>query len=167
LTAPDGVAIRAATLDDWESYRDVRLAALRTDPGVFGSRYEDERRRSDDEWRERTTIADGATFLAVAENRAVGTATAAPWDGSEGVLGLFGMWVEPAWRGRGVGAELVEAVLGFGRDHGFPTVQLWVAQHEEGPRRLYERCGFVDTRERHAIRDEPGAFACVVMRRSP
>ncbi|HSD78057.1 MAG TPA: hypothetical protein VLA98_11655, partial [Solirubrobacteraceae bacterium] len=63
MTAPDGVAIRAATLDDWESYREVRLAALRTDPGVFGSRYEDERRRSDDEWRERTTIAGGATFL--------------------------------------------------------------------------------------------------------
>jgi GNAT superfamily N-acetyltransferase len=164
---PDGVQVRAATLEDWGSYRDVRLAALRTDPGAFGSRFEDEARRGEDQWRERTTIPDGATFLALADGRAVGTATAAPWDGLDGVLGLFGMWVDPAWRGRGVGASLVEAVLGFGREHGYPTVQLWVAEDEEAPRRLYERCGFVDTGERRPIRDEPGAFTCRVMRRSP
>jgi ribosomal protein S18 acetylase RimI-like enzyme len=161
------VAIRAATLEDWESYRDVRLAALRTDPGVFGSRFDDEACKTDDEWRERTLIADGATFLAFADGRAVGTATAAPWNGLDRVLGLFGMWVDPAWRGRGIGERLVREVLAFGRARGYPTAQLWVAEHEEGPRRLYERCGFADTGERAAIRDEPGAFHCVVMRRSP
>ena len=164
---PGEVQVRAATLEDWESYRDVRLAALRTDPGAFGSRYEVEARKSEDQWRERAAIAEGATFLAFVDGRAVGTATAAPWDGLAGVLGLFGMWVEPARRGRGIGAGLVEAVLGFGREQGYLTVQLWVAEDEEAPRRLYERCGFLDTGERHPIRDEPGAFACVVMRRSP
>jgi RimJ/RimL family protein N-acetyltransferase len=160
------VAIRAATLEDWEAYRDLRLAALRTDPGVFGSRFDDEARKTEEEWRERTLIADGATFLAFGDGRAVGTATAAPWNGLDRVLGLFGMWVEPAWRGRGVGASLVRAVLSFGRAQRYPTVQLWVAEGEEAPRRLYERCGFVDTGERHPIRDEPGAFTCAVMRRS-
>ncbi|MGZ4132153.1 MAG: N-acetyltransferase family protein [Actinomycetota bacterium] len=163
----DPITIRAATLEDRESYRQVRLAALRTDPGAFGSTYEDERRRPEDYWRERTLIADGATFLAIAERQAVGTATAAPWDGLDGVLGLFGMWVDPAWRRRGIGERLVREVLAFGRERGYPTAQLWVAEHEEGPRRLYERCGFADTGERPAIRDEPGAVRCVVMRRSP
>ncbi|MGE5227838.1 MAG: N-acetyltransferase family protein [Planctomycetaceae bacterium] len=164
---PGEVQVRAATLEDWESYRDVRLAALRTDPGAFGSRYDDEVRTTPERWRERAAIAEGATFLAFADGRAVGTATAAPWDGLAGVLGLFGMWVDPGWRGRGVGAGLVDAVLRFGRDHGYPTVQLWVAEGEEAPRRLYERCGFVDTGERRPIRDEPGAFTCMVMRWSP
>jgi GNAT superfamily N-acetyltransferase len=167
------LTLRVAAADDWATYRDVRLAALKADPAVFGSRYEDELRRPETYWRQRVVLEDGATFLAFDGDRCVGTATGAPWfddhgaDPLPGVLGLFGMWVRPDARGRGVGAALVEAVVGFARDHGWSTIQLLVSEGAPVPRRLYERCGFVDTGERVPIRDEPGAWVGVIMRRTP
>jgi len=161
----DAVTIRVAREDEWEAYRRIRLAMLKTDPGVFGSRYEDEIERTEDEWRRRTAVPDGAMFVAEVDGRWIGTANGAPWEGVPGVLGLFGMWVEPAWRGRGIGERLVEAVVGDAGERGFPQVQLLVAEHADVPRRLYERCGFVDTGERTPIRPVPGAWIGVVMRR--
>jgi GNAT superfamily N-acetyltransferase len=146
------VAVRPVREEEWAAFREIRLASLKTDPGAFGSTYEDEADRSEAEWRERTADREGRlTFVAEVGERWVGTATAAPWDGLEDVLGLFGMWVEPAWRRRGVGQLLVRSVLSFAD----------AAQH------LYAGCGFLDTGERTPIRDMPGAWIGVIMRRSP
>jgi ribosomal protein S18 acetylase RimI-like enzyme len=162
------VAVRPVREEEWAAFREIRLASLKTDPGAFGSTYEDEADRSEAEWRERTADREGRlTFVAEVGERWVGTATAAPWDGLEDVLGLFGMWVEPAWRRRGVGQLLVRSVLSFARERGVPTVQLLVAEGADAAQHLYAGCGFLDTGERTPIRDMPGAWIGVIMRRSP
>lgn len=160
----NAVTIRVAREDEWGAFREIRLATLRADPGVFGSRYEDEVERTEDEWRRRTAFPDGATFVAEVDGRWVGTATGAAWERVSDALGLFGMWVTPEWRGRGIGERLVQAVVAFAGERGFPQVQLLVAEPADAPRRLYERCGFVDTGERMPIRDVPGAWIGVIMR---
>ncbi|MGZ5289619.1 MAG: hypothetical protein ACXWE5_09060 [Actinomycetota bacterium] len=38
---------------EWEAYRDVRLTALEDAPPAFGSRLDDERDRTESEWRAR------------------------------------------------------------------------------------------------------------------
>jgi RimJ/RimL family protein N-acetyltransferase len=160
------VTIRIARADEWEAYRDIRLATLRTDPDMFGSRYEDELERTEAWWRERVALPEGgATFVAEVDRRWVGTATGAPWDEVPATLGLFGMWVAPAWRGGGIGERLVRAVLAYAAETDVPWVQLLVAEHAGSARRLYERCGFQDIGERMPIRDVPGAWIGVVMRR--
>jgi RimJ/RimL family protein N-acetyltransferase len=56
---------------------------------------------------------------------------------------LWGLYVTAAWRGRGVGAGLVQAAVAHARTlAGVSAVRLGVSESAVGARRLYERCGF-------------------------
>jgi RimJ/RimL family protein N-acetyltransferase len=58
--------------------------------------------------------------------------------------GLFGMYVAPAWRARGRGLQLVQAVLAQARARpGIRQVQLTVSDGNAAAEALYARCGFV------------------------
>ena len=57
---------------------------------------------------------------------------------------LFGMYVAPPWRGRGLGLRLVQAVLAQARARpGVIQVQLTVSGGNAAAEALYARCGFV------------------------
>ncbi|RIQ21500.1 GNAT family N-acetyltransferase [Jiangella rhizosphaerae] len=56
--------------------------------------------------------------------------------------------VDPAARGRGVGAALVQACLDLAREHGDDAVVLSSLPRMHTAHRLYERLGFVRTPER-------------------
>jgi RimJ/RimL family protein N-acetyltransferase len=57
---------------------------------------------------------------------------------------LFGMYVPPAYRNRGVGCALIDAALDFIRTRpGVRIVQLTVTEGNATARQLYERCGFM------------------------
>ncbi len=47
------VLVREVTIDDWETLRDVRLAALREAPSAFGSTYAREAAFTPEQWRGR------------------------------------------------------------------------------------------------------------------
>jgi len=64
------------------------------------------------------------------------------------------MWVDPAWRGRGVGRLVLDAVVGWARQHGL-RVHLHVQAENAPARSLYERYGFVATGETSPLR--PGS----------
>jgi RimJ/RimL family protein N-acetyltransferase len=56
---------------------------------------------------------------------------------------VWGMFVRPAYRGRGLGAELLAAAVGHARSwSGVQQVQLSVTSSAPAARRLYERAGF-------------------------
>ncbi|MBA3248765.1 MAG: GNAT family N-acetyltransferase [Geodermatophilaceae bacterium] len=58
---------------------------------------------------------------------------------------ISNLTVLPAWRGRGVGGELVAAAEQRIRDRGHRQVSLAVGQDNEAAARLYARLGYVDT----------------------
>jgi GNAT superfamily N-acetyltransferase len=173
MSDQDGVgspagSVRPLVADDWEQSRDVRLAALAEAPYAFASTLERELAFTEDVWRDRA--GSGRTFGAYDGRLIVGLATGLPPDdqpaGGDQLAGgdadspswsLVGMWVAPAWRGRGVADRLVNAVCERARDSGAATVTLWVTDVNGRARAFYGRLGFAPTGRRQLVRpDEPG-----------
>ena len=59
-----------------------------------------------------------------------------------GTVELIAMFVRPQARGRGVGAALINAVVGWAQQKDATSVHLWVTETNKHALRLYERCGF-------------------------
>jgi GNAT superfamily N-acetyltransferase len=145
------IEIASLSQDDWEVYRDVRLAALEDSPSAFGSRLEDERRRGDAEWRDR--LEHRTQFVARDDGRILGTVGCL---GEEvDVAELVSMWVAPEARGSDVADHLVDAVLTHARERGCGAIVLWVSDGNVPAERLYARRGFVRTGRTQPI-DEHG-----------
>ncbi|MHB8587998.1 MAG: GNAT family N-acetyltransferase [Candidatus Dormibacteraceae bacterium] len=128
--------------DDWQVFREVRLAALREAPYAFGSTYEAEVGAGEESWRKR--LVDRVRFVAEVDGRVVGTVGAGTGEFS-GTAALTALWVDPGFRSRGVGTALVEAVVDWAKSHGFNQVLLWVTEINDKAERLYQRHGFART----------------------
>jgi RimJ/RimL family protein N-acetyltransferase len=85
--------------------------------------------------------AGGASMVAVAGDQVVGhvQVNLEPYR----VAGL-GMMVAAGWRGRGVGAALVQGAIACARDLGAHKLALQLWPHNDAARRLYLRHGFVE-----------------------
>jgi GNAT superfamily N-acetyltransferase len=132
--------VRALEPDDWQVYREIRLAMLADSPEAFASRYEDVVRRDETEWRRVLTDCDH--FLAEQDGATVGGAGLVE---HEGELNLIGMYVVPDHRGGPAATLLVAAVADRARARGGRRVLLDVVIGNDRARRFYERCGFVPT----------------------
>ncbi len=147
--------IRVATRDEWERVRDLRLRALADAPDAFGSTLDRERRLGEAGWIDWIEGWEGATnvmFVAERDDRWIGTALGSR-TGDEPDAHLYGMWVEPARRSSGIGASLVEQVLGWARTWEARSVILAVSETNAGAAAFYEHLGFMDTGEREPLRE--------------
>jgi GNAT superfamily N-acetyltransferase len=129
----------------WREYRAIRLAALAEAPSAFGSTLAEARRLRAADWRAR--LAQRVQFVVRHRGAAVGTVGGLVEDGVE----LVSLWVHPAWRGRGVGDRLVQAVLDWARQEGHAEVRLWVTADNRPAEHLYARHGFVRTGESQPV----------------
>jgi GNAT superfamily N-acetyltransferase len=78
------------------------------------------------------------------------------FDRDDAALGhLGGMWVEPAWRRRGVGRALVAAVIAWARERKLRAVELWVTEGNRGAIDLYAAHGFRATGEEDVLPSDP------------
>ncbi|HEX6578371.1 MAG TPA: GNAT family N-acetyltransferase [Jiangellaceae bacterium] len=139
----DEVRVVRVGPDDWAAWRDVRLEALRDAPTAFGSTFEDQVGRTEQQWRDRLQPANGLTCLSMLHGRVVGMAAGHPE--GDGVVELISMWVSPDARRRGVGDALVDEVVRWARELHADAVELWVTRGNNSAERLYARHGFVPT----------------------
>jgi GNAT superfamily N-acetyltransferase len=141
--------IRRVGADDWQTFRDIRLAALQTDPEVFGSTFERETAFDEATWRARTQTA--AVFLAFDEHPhgdtavgiVMGRASDEPDDA--GAWDLMGMWIAPAARSRGLTPRLISEVVKAAREDGADRIVLWYSGGNDRAAEVYARFGFVLT----------------------
>ena len=130
--------------DDWQAYRAIRLAMLRESPSAFGSTHAQAASYDEYLWKQR--LADNTVILARVGTTPAGAVmyseygTTDPRD-----CALNGMWVDPRFRGAGVGRALVDAVIAQARAGGKRRVVLHVVGGNQPAGRLYERAGFVPT----------------------
>lgn len=129
----------------WARARAIRLQALRDAPDAFWSTFEQEAALDDAVWRQRLERREAVTLLGVVDDADVGMVVGAPHHAQPTDAGLYAMWVAPSARGRGVGEELISAVVDWARSAGYPRLRLDVADANPHAVRLYERMGFTPT----------------------
>ncbi|GAB3871102.1 GNAT family N-acetyltransferase [Terrabacter terrigena] len=127
--------------DDWETFREVRLASLTESPEAFGSHHSDWVDAPAERWRSRLTTVP-LTLVARDATGVVGVVSGQRVGADE--VELVSMWVAPAARGHGVARALIDGVVDWAAGQGRSTY-LMVRSGNTRARTAYERAGFVDT----------------------
>jgi GNAT superfamily N-acetyltransferase len=115
--------VREASAEDVEEVATAVASLL----GELGGRQPE---RADLEAEVRALLADpegGSVLVAEADDRIVGVLSAS-WQRAIHVPGVYAtvqdLWVDEAWRSRGVGAELVEAIASQARTRGVSRLEV-------------------------------------------
>jgi ribosomal protein S18 acetylase RimI-like enzyme len=135
--------IRRLGPDDWAAFRDIRLRSLADSPDAFGSTLAREQAFSEDDWRARLDVP----VYVVEDPDPVSIGGTFDHDGTPHV---WGMWTDPAHRGRGHARRILDALIPPGT-----SARLDVNTTNVGARTAYERYGFVATGEVEPLR--PGS----------
>jgi ribosomal protein S18 acetylase RimI-like enzyme len=139
--------LRELRSEDWQVWRELRLAALEEAPHAFGSRLSDWANAEEERWRARLEIAGSYNVVAVTDGHPVGMCSGVPTE-DDGVVALISMWVAPAGRGRRIGERLIGAVEQWALNTSAHTLKLSVTTGNDHAHALYLRCGFTETGER-------------------
>ncbi len=140
--------VRRLVLSDLDEYFALRLEMLQDSPAAFLTTYEDEKAKGNAFFADLLgrMPADNALFGAFVDGRLVGAAGVYR-ESDRAKLAhkatLWGMYVQPAARGRGLGEAIVSAVIAHARKEiGAAALYLTVEGENRKARALYERMGF-------------------------
>jgi len=133
--------IRPTTEQDWSLLKDLRLASLLDAPTAFGVSHASAAANTDSQWRDRAAQRGPAIFmLALVDDAPVGMIGGVLGDTQE--FNLIAMWVQPAHRGSGVAAALVEAMKAHALAQGHSHVVLDVSPENRRAAAFYIKRGF-------------------------
>lgn len=138
------VLVRPFLPSDAQAYRELRLEALASAPEAFGSSYEEEVSLSVEDFRARIPLSGpNAIFGGFSGQALVGMAGFVMYDRlkarHKGLM--WGVFVKPAWRGTGLGRDLVRHVVDHASKH-VVVLEAAVGLANESARRTYHRLGF-------------------------
>jgi ribosomal protein S18 acetylase RimI-like enzyme len=137
------VTIRRLRSDDAASFKAIRLEALKANPELLRSTFEQEEKLDAAWFADR--LEDDHVIGAFRDGELVGTAGFAIQKGQPNAHKgwLFGMYVRPSSRNLGVGRLMLSAVLDVAREN-VELVQLGVVRDNGPALRLYESVGFLE-----------------------
>jgi len=126
-------SVRTLTGADGNAFKALRLQALENEGRFFAASYEDEKKLSDGQWRERCTPARDHCLVGIfKEDELIGATAAMKWDGDlGGRTALFRTsYIRPDDRGKGLSSLLFTSrILWAKRDGRFDSALLF---HREG-----------------------------------
>jgi GNAT superfamily N-acetyltransferase len=141
--------VRTLRPADAEGFRRLRLERLQDSPTAFGTSYEEELAKPIEELADQLEVveADGSFVLgAFHGDELVGMVGVRrqPRLKHRHKVELWGMYVSPIWRGRGVGEVLLDQAIARARMiDGVRQMTLAVVRPNEAARSLYLKRGFV------------------------
>ncbi len=157
-------------MDDWRLLRSLRLAALSTDPGAFGSTYEREVAFDDEEWQALAGAAAtgaGSCYLLAEQDGEVVGLIGAWWPSDAEFPEMVSMWVRPEARGGGVARRLVDGLIEWARDVDAAGIGLYVTLGNDPAERLYRSAGFDDWPDGSGVSIHPCSDERRMLRRLP
>ncbi len=146
--------IRPTIEQDWTVLKALRLAALREAPTAFGVSHASAAADSEAQWRDRAAGRGPASYLlawdgATAIGMVGGVVSAA------GEFNLIAMWVQPAHRGSGAAAGLVQAMQAHAVAQGHRRLVLDVAPDNARAAAFYQKRGFRFLPQWEALESHP------------
>ncbi len=138
--------VRSFLPNEWPVYRAIRLAALAESPAAFGSTLAQEASLSDTEWESR--LARGCSsamerpLVAEVGDEPVGLAWVRIESADRARANLYQMWVDPEFRGRGIGQALLSTAVEWARLAGAQAIELDVTYGDTPAMRMYAKAGF-------------------------
>lgn len=135
------IIVSKLSSDEWQKYRDIRLAALKDDPLAFGSSYYEELHMSETDWRNRID----AMWFATIDDNIVGLIGLLQRENlaSKHCGYVISLWVKPEFRGRGVAKELIQKLKDIAPSLGIRKLSLQVTATQTAAKTIYENMGFV------------------------
>ncbi|MQT34128.1 GNAT family N-acetyltransferase [Pseudomonas helleri] len=152
-----------------KAYRQLMLEAYSLHPEAFVSGIADREKLPLSWWEGQLDDELSALFGAFIDAQLVGIVGLAfePWEEAQHKATLFGLYVPHAFRGQGVGEQLVQTVLSLAeQEPDIKVVELTVSANSAAALALYRRCGFEQSGlEDSAIRVGEDYYDRVHMRR--
>ncbi len=143
----DNITIGKLPPEKWQEYKALRLRALRDDPHAFSEPFEKAVAYPDERWKQRAAEAyEGKESLIVfarAGEQLVGMVGAFFPPNEISVAYIFGVYVVPEARGKGVAKQLLASLLHeLKANPKIVTVKLSVNKEQLAAVKLYESFGF-------------------------
>ncbi len=148
------IKVRLLVKNEWQLYRDVRLAALRDAPEAFVARFEDEASYDDDFWRERMSRA--TRIVAERGNELVGVVCLGLHNEDPQTGEVFGLWTAPTVRGKHVAKDLVSAARQKAAEDDRRLLYFWVVSNNAFAVGFAGSFGFRPSSERRSVRVTQG-----------
>lgn len=139
------IAVRALKRAQWAAFRDLRLIALQTEPGVFCASYEDWAAKSPEQWQELLEGPGHQVFGLFDGVRLIGiTGVVTAREDASGKTALLVMsFILPEYRGRGLSKLLYDARLQWIRAQGqFTRILVSHRESNQASLRANQRHGF-------------------------
>ena len=122
---------------------------------------------TDADWQRRVAqlVSPSAIgYLAIADQKACGLAVGRIDDNDTAKAHLFSMWVAPEVRNRGIGNQLVSAIIDWAKSHSLADLYLMVTSSNRGAIAFYHRLGFVFTGDTEPYPHDPTLVEYEMMR---
>lgn len=152
--------VRRIEAKEWQSYKSLRLNALRLAPDAYGSRYEDAIQLPDSEWQERVQLYaeadDRVNLIVFMGDHAAGMVTGFLIETKgEREAQMVQMWVEPEFRGYKLSVELIDSLKAWAYRNGCKRIRCDVVDSNESAMKIYLKSKFKPTGKREPDKDRP------------
>jgi RimJ/RimL family protein N-acetyltransferase len=125
--------IRPLSPSEWETFRDIRLYALKTAPGMFESTYEQASARSEADWRALLAPERQQVFGLFDGEKLVGIAGVFTSRDDPATAHLIMDFILPAYRGKGLWRQMYSARLDWARRRSTFRRVVVAARESNGP----------------------------------
>lgn len=134
--------IRRLLPSDVNLFRELRLEALRFEPGVYGSNYLKESQYTDDEWLNRLSNHDAAFYAVYHGDEPIGvTGVVVNWHDAEDAL-FIASYIRKSYRGKGLSRLFYEQRLAWAREMGLKTATVGHRESNLPSKQANQRFGF-------------------------